>query len=453
MKLSRRQFTAMTIATVPFLGVAACSGAPGAVDDGPVTLTIGDMPSPKSAVARARFTEAVGQFQKDNPGITLEPAETTWDPQTFQALVAGGTMPTVMGLPFTETQAVIDRGQVADLTTQVKQTGLLDDLNPTTLEPAQNDAGNVFGIPTLVDAMGLIYNRALFSAAGLDPDAPPTTWAQVREYAAKITKATGSPGYLQISEGGSGGWIYAAQLYSYGGVVQNSAGDAVELDSPETRESLAALHGMFFDDRSMGSTVLYSIDSLLRDFAAGKVGMAITPIAAYEWINNTYDMDVSQIGAAAVPQAADAAHGTMLMGKVQMVNPRVSAAEIAAAVKWIDYYYLQTYLDQTRAVADAKARVADGGVVGLPAMSPLNDTAYEQYQTWIKPSINVDLTHFAGYVDELDQIPLVPEPRTRAQETYAVLGTLVQQVLGAKDVDYDQIIAEATSQIERVISQ
>lgn len=49
--------------------------------------------------------------------------------------------------------------------------------------------GQMYTIPTRVSAFRLLYNKDLFKAAGLDPEQPPKTMAEVREMAKKITEA------------------------------------------------------------------------------------------------------------------------------------------------------------------------------------------------------------------------------------------------------------------------
>lgn len=438
------------------LAAAGCSSTPAAPPfdpDAPVTITVGDLPSTQAEAARKTFLDSVDAFEEAHPNVTIETSETRWDNGSFSALVAGGTMPTVMGVPFTNTQQVIDNGQVADITSIVEPLGIVDQMNPETLKPAQDEAGNIYGIPTSVDALGLIYNRALFEEAGLDPDAPPSTWEEVREAASAITEATGVPGYLQMTEEGQGGWIYTATVYSFGGTVENPAGDEVTLDSDEGVAALQNVHDMYWDDGSMGSTVLFSLKTIMQEYAANRAAMFIAPVATYEWLNNVYDIDLSTIGATHVPQAEGGPHGALLSGTVQMFNPKSTPEQLAAAIDWVNFYHLGKYTDEDRAVANAQAIVADGGVVGLPGLSPLSPEAYQQYREWIAPYINVDPEHFTGYTDSLTVIPLIPEPATRAQEVYADLAPTVQQALTDENADIATLVSDAASRIDRIISQ
>lgn len=458
----------VTIGAAAAFLVAACSGVTGDSGDGsesgggdsggggeqePVTITLGDLPSEKAGAQRKIVLDAVKKFEADNPNITVETTETTWANETYAAMLAGGTMPTVIGVPYTNTQQVIANQQVADITEAVEATGMVDQLNPDTLAHAEDGDGNIYGIPTQVDAISLVYNRSLFEDAGLDPDKPPTTWDDVRAAAQTITAETGEQGFLQVTESNQGGWIFTALLYAHGGAVQNEAGDEVQLDSPETREALHLLHDMYWDDQTMGKKAVHNIDTVLEEFAAGKVGMFIAPVASYEWIKNTYEMDLKDIGAAGLPQADGGPHGTLLGGKVQMFDPRASEAELEAAVKWVEFFHFNKYTDEATAVADAKAVKQDGGIVGLPRLSPLSDDAYEQYNGWIESERNVDAAQFAPYVDSLPTLPLIPEPTTRAQEAYAEVAPMVQAVLSKQSADIDTLISDAVSRIERVVSQ
>lgn len=47
--------------------------------------------------------------------------------------------------------------------------------------------GHTWGVPLVTDAYCLIWNKAAFRRAGLDPERPPETLAELEEYAAKLT--------------------------------------------------------------------------------------------------------------------------------------------------------------------------------------------------------------------------------------------------------------------------
>ncbi|HXK37249.1 MAG TPA: extracellular solute-binding protein, partial [Candidatus Paceibacterota bacterium] len=47
--------------------------------------------------------------------------------------------------------------------------------------------GEIYGPWSHTDVRTLVWNKDMFKAAGLDPEKPPTTWSQLREYAKKLT--------------------------------------------------------------------------------------------------------------------------------------------------------------------------------------------------------------------------------------------------------------------------
>lgn len=51
-----------------------------------------------------------------------------------------------------------------------------------------NYEGHVFAIPTHTASYAFFYNKKLFREAGLDPEHPPKTWDEVKEYSKKLTR-------------------------------------------------------------------------------------------------------------------------------------------------------------------------------------------------------------------------------------------------------------------------
>ena len=57
-------------------------------------------------------------------------------------------------------------------------------------------AGNTWGLTYEASVRGLAYSGAAFKSAGLDPDKPPQTWAQVIEQGTRLTKAPDKYAYI-----------------------------------------------------------------------------------------------------------------------------------------------------------------------------------------------------------------------------------------------------------------
>ena len=147
------------------VAAAGCSPQSSESADGKTTIEVGDRPSADRPEDRKYFDERVSAFEEANPDIDVKAVETAYDPTTFQALAAGGSLPDVLSVPLTEPQGLIKRGQAADLTDTLKSEGLLDSLNPAILKLASDADGKAYGVPTNAYSFGLVYNRALFTAA------------------------------------------------------------------------------------------------------------------------------------------------------------------------------------------------------------------------------------------------------------------------------------------------
>jgi ABC-type glycerol-3-phosphate transport system substrate-binding protein len=425
----------------------AATGSSAVDENAPVTITVGNKPKPDKPADVATFAKNVKEFTDAHPNITVKTTETAWDAQTFQAQVAGGSLPTVMSISFTEPLNMIPNKQLPDITDELKVVDLTKVLNPETLKLVQDDKGRIYGVPFEAFSVGLAYNRALFKQAGLDPDKPPTNWDEVRQYAKQITEKTGKAGYAQLTKDNTGGWMLTTMTYSMGGTVQSDDGKKSTFNDAPTKKALQLLKDMRWTDNTMGTNFLYNQEEARQDFAAGKIGMIMQAPDAYDMAVKNFGMKPADFGEGALPQDGGP-YGTLTGGSIKMINPKSTPNEIVAALKWIKYYEFDKYTNQGIAVQRAKDAVADKSFVGRPGVTPLSQETYDQYNAWQKPYNNVPVEQFKGYVESTKTLKLLPEPSNKGQEVYALLDPVVQQVLTKKDADIDKLLADASSKID-----
>src|SRR5690348_6973226 len=190
----RRQVAGFAVFAALGLAAAACSSSPaagGGSSDGHVTISVDCAPPASSPKQHKEWLEDVALFEKQNPNITINsvfenPCEV---PASFTAMLRAGNEPNVFYTYFTDKNQVLEAGQAADITSYVnsKTVPALKDIVPTALA-AVTAGKTLYGLPTVNYTQGLIINRVLFKQAGLDPDHPPTTWAEVEADAKAITK-------------------------------------------------------------------------------------------------------------------------------------------------------------------------------------------------------------------------------------------------------------------------
>ncbi|WP_328323712.1 extracellular solute-binding protein [Kribbella sp. NBC_00382] len=450
------RFVVTLTSAAALLATAACadgstpsaSSSGGAIDENaPVTITVGNKPKPDKPADVAAFERNVKKFTDEHPNITIKSTETSWDPQTFQAQVAGGSLPTVMSISFTEPLNMIPNKQLPDITDELKLVDMTKDLNPETLKLVQDGNGRIYGVPFEAFSVGLAYNRALFKQAGLDPDKPPTTWEEVRQYAKQITEKTGKAGYAQLTKDNTGGWMLTTMTYSMGGKVQSDDGKKSVFNDAPTKKALQLLKDMRWTDNTMGTQFLYNQEEARQDFAAGKIGMIMQAPDAYDMAVKNFGMKPADFGEGALPQDGGP-FGTLTGGSIKMINPKSTKNEIVAALKWIKSQEFDKYTSQALAVQDAKNAIADKGFVGRPGVTPLSQETYDQYNKWREPYNNVPVQQFQGYIDSTKTLKLLPEPSNKGQEVYALLDPVVQQVLTKKDADIDKLLADASAKID-----
>jgi ABC-type glycerol-3-phosphate transport system substrate-binding protein len=400
-----------------------------------VTITVTDMPPNTQQALRKQFTDQVAAFEQANPDIVVKPSEAVWDARTFAARLAGGQLETAFIVPLTEPQGLIKRGQIADITDQVKALPNADQFDKRALAPGTDEKGHIYGLPTSEFALSLVYNRELFKKAGLNPDSPPKTWDEVRTDAKAISDKTGLPGYAQPTTNNTGGWTLTAMTYTYGGRMEKEQGGkqvAAFNDTP-VRQALDWLKALRWQDDSMGTQQLQDGGEIQKSFSAGRIGMMMaTPSTFVDHITK-YNGDPNIYGVAALPSATQSA--TMLGGKMAVISPKASAAQRAAAVKWIDYYYLKVKRDPAAAGARAKAQAADGIPVGTPSVPLYQPAVSDPVDRAINQHATAPLGNFAPFINGVKQQEFVVEPSVAAQDVYAALDSAVAAVLTRKSAD------------------
>jgi multiple sugar transport system substrate-binding protein len=455
--LRKASVTALTavIAASLLTGCGSGSEKAGTGKAGQVKLSVVSLKPGSEKAAFAAFDNQVKIFEKANPGIKIESHEYEWTGPTFAAQLAGGTLPTVFTIPFTDGKSLIQRHQLADLSKQVKTLSYGTKFNPNVLAAGQDANGDVYGIPTGAYGIGLQYNRALFTQAGLDPDSPPTTWEEIRADAKTIAEKTGKAGFAQMTKDNTGGWMLTTLTYALGGRMEDGTGTDVKatLTNDATKQALETLHTMRWTDKSMGSNFLLDWGGINQEFAAGKIGMYMGGSDVYGSLKQQNNINPDDYGLAALPLSTSPEAGLLGGGTLAAVKANATEAEKAAAIKWIDYYYLGRLTNATAAELDAKTLSDGKQPVGVPQLPLFDKATLDSYNGWIKSYINVPLGQMKSFTNGVYSQPLVPEPASHTQELYAALDSVVQAVLTKQNADVGALLAKANDDVQRIIDK
>ncbi|MBU6485192.1 MAG: ABC transporter substrate-binding protein [Betaproteobacteria bacterium] len=223
------------------LGFAAAVFAVAALAQGPVEvqfyypIAVGG-PIPKI------IDGYVAAFEKENPGIQLKPIYSgSYQESIAKALTAAksGDPPVMSILLSTDMYTLIDEGAIVpfdDLVKTADDKAWLKSFYPAFMENSQT-GGKTWGIPFQRSTVVLYYNKDAFKEAGLDPDHPPATWAEMTADAQKLTKRDASGKVTQwgveIPSSGFPYWLFQGLAIENGANLMNAAGTEVYFDKPE----------------------------------------------------------------------------------------------------------------------------------------------------------------------------------------------------------------------------
>ncbi|MEK0316133.1 ABC transporter substrate-binding protein [Cohnella sp. 56] len=228
-----------------------------------------------------------------------------------------------------------------------------------------------YAIPSDMMTVRLIYNKDLMSAAGLDPDLPPRTWDQLREYADRITEA--STGYykygfalpagddetfrkaLEIAGTASGAYYFDFATGKYG----------FDVYEPWFRTMLAMKEegGLFPGETSLQT------DTALTQFAQGNIGMMIVSNHDFALLSRMKAPSFS-LGIAMPPltELADAGKGALMLYPEPPVVINAYTAHPAEALELWEFLLSAEYLGEMYKLGGSIP--TREGITGNPAYRP-----------------------------------------------------------------------------------
>ncbi|GLY19229.1 sugar ABC transporter substrate-binding protein [Kineosporia sp. NBRC 101677] len=454
--MSIRSTAALAFAGIAGLGLLSACGSDSEGEEGAggkVSITVASDAGLTPEAIRS-FDQQIASFEKKYPNVDVKREEYTWTGPTFATKLAGGTLPDVFTIPFTDGRTLIARRQVADISEQVAELPYATKFNPNVVSAGQSEDGKTQMLPTAAYGQALHYNRALFEEAGLDPDQPPTSWAEIRSAAKQIADRTGQAGYAVMTKGNTGGWILSTEAYAMGGRMSQADGDKQQatVDNPGAVQALELIRAMRWEDNSMGSNFGYDWNAINQAFAAGKIGMYITGGATYDNLVAQNAIKPADYGLTVLPlEGTDA--GVLGGGTLAAVSVKADEAQKKAAVQWIDFFYMQKLITEEGAQRDAENRQAEKQPVGTPQLPVFDQATEQERQGWIADYVDVPLEQMKHYTDAAFSQPLVPEPPVATQDLYAALDPVVQKILTDQDANAGELLNQADAKVQTILDR
>lgn len=289
------------------------------------------------------WNDAIAAFEAENPDIDVVMEIVPWSEQQqrlVSALASGG-LPDVSMLgnnvvaQFQAIGALAPLDAYFDAYSEAHGYDVADDIWPGD-RGYYNLGGQWWASPLAVETRALYYRRDLFAQAGLDPDAPPQTWAGMLDAATAITEATGGDVY---------GWAapmsidyltlhnFMSVYLSHGARLLNDEG-MCGLDSPEFRQALDAYVGAYRAGVTHPDAATMPGNEFRRGFLDGRFAMIVDHPGIWADLHGEGAAFADDVAVAMVPEGPEGRFA--FLGGWPLVMWAESDVQDAAAA-WILY--------------------------------------------------------------------------------------------------------------------
>jgi len=409
------------------VGLAAAATVPVSVAhaaDDDITVTFWNYWDGTNGEAMQSLADRYGD---EHPGVTIDNVFIGWGDllPKLQAAVAGGEAPDVAALDLVWMPQIIGSDRIVALDDYVDAAGTdLSDVYPEILGVSQQ-GDSLYGLPLSANNLQLFINRDLFTAAGLDPDQPPTTWDELREDAAQCTDAdNGVYGMELYTEPGEGlTWQYQVYLWQSGGAFLNDDNTAAAFNSEAGTAALQFWVDLLHTDESASLAPW-------GQFGQGAACMVLDG----SWMVGGLTADPPfDFGTATMPYPADGEPATNMGGEHGVVFANDDPATEQAAfdfLAWLASPEVQEEWDLATGFTPTRSAVAESPTYleaverDLPALLPFVEN---QQHARRRPSI-------ANYAEVSDAFSRALEP--------ALLG----------DTDVATALADAESAVNELLA-
>ncbi|MCZ8513717.1 ABC transporter substrate-binding protein [Paenibacillus filicis] len=284
MKMTKKPFMLAAFAAL-VTTLAACSGGTGtntasssAKGSGVVEITFTNWLSVEDATKNI-FTNLVTEFEKENPNIKIKSVGIPFNQFKDQVLVMsmGGNAPDVMQSNQNYTSAFAGAG-IAEPLDSLLGPDIVGDIIEGSKQGVTYN-GKLMAMPWTPHPNSFFWNKTLFKKAGLDPEQPPKTYAEMLEMAKKITALKtdeqGKPIYglgLSSSSSSNTGNFLLSHVMSFGGKFVDDKGAVVFDQGSALKDTLDMYRTLISSNVSPKGGDIKDLRAL---FGNGTLGMTI----------------------------------------------------------------------------------------------------------------------------------------------------------------------------------
>ncbi|CAL9272536.1 hypothetical protein SUDANB5_00983 [Streptomyces sp. SudanB5_2050] len=231
-------------------------------------------------------------------GVTIEQQSVPAAQVMTKALrmASSKSLPDIVQFDASEMPTFADAGGLTDL----RSLGLSTEDVPEGIVDFGSYRGTYYGAARSVNTLALFYNKDVLDKAGVEV---PTTWAELRETAQRLTQ--GKRYGLALSAGGAEDGVFQFLPFMW-----SNGGDETDLDSPRVVEALDYWKGLLGDGSLSKSTVNWTQADVNDQFMAGNAAMMINGPWQVETLNTDESLHWG-IAPIPVPEAGEDSVGPL----------------------------------------------------------------------------------------------------------------------------------------------
>ncbi|MCX8119169.1 MAG: ABC transporter substrate-binding protein [Desulfobacterota bacterium] len=277
--------------------------------------------------------EMTDRFNKEYEGkIEVVPVYSgDYDPtmQKVQTAIMAGNPPDIFMVEISELPTLLAMDAVLPLDDFIKkmEKGYWEDFYAPFRENA-TVGGKIYGVPFQRSTPVLYWNKEAFKAAGLDPEKPPKTWDELKDYATKLNIKDKQWG-VTIS-GGWNDWLFEAFVRQNGSYLISPDGKRANFDSKEAIEALD--FWVELKHRLKVGPPHSTWGSTPPDFVGGRTAMLYHSTGILTFLKRSAKFD---FGVAFMPMKKT--YGAAVGGANLMIAKKISKERQEAAWKYIEW--------------------------------------------------------------------------------------------------------------------
>jgi len=349
-----KRWTIVAIAAASVaLTVAGCSGGSsgsGSGSGGNQTLTVWLM---QGSAPDSMMSQLDAQFEKAHPGVKVNYQVQQWDGigQRLTGALASKTPPNVVEIGSTDAYGYSSQGTLTDVSSWE------GDLNGSQWNAGMKTAGQwqgkEYGVPFYAGDRVVIYNKSLFSKAGITN--PPTSNSEWLADIAKLKASNpGDPNFQPLYLAGQDWYVLLSFIWDNGGDVAKNVGGKWQgtLESPQAEAGINFYKQLV---QVSGTTAPKDNDEANPQqgdvFAKGDVGMMIGASSDATEAEKSNPAIKSDIGAFPIPSMNAGQTAPVFLGGSVLAVP-VNAANPDLAKAWLQLMTNSTYQMQMETKGD-----------------------------------------------------------------------------------------------------